>query len=127
MSRKSAGKPAQWRNFYGRHRGKKLRESQKTYLEEDLPGLIPSGLSLDDNPERRPIDLAGVFGRHCPLWLEVGFGAGEHLIELAKSRQDVGMIGCEPYINGVASLLGKLRKSPLNNVTNLSGRRARPA
>ena len=42
-----------------------------------------------------------------PVWLEIGFGSGEHLFFQAHSNPDVNFIGCEPYINGVATLLGK--------------------
>jgi len=50
------------------------------------------------------------------LWLEVGFGAGEHLVWQAEHRSDVGLIGAEPYEMGVAKLLTKLDEKPLNNV-----------
>ena len=39
------------------------------------------------------------------VWLEIGFGAGEHLLAQARRHPDVGFIGCEPYVNGVAALL----------------------
>jgi len=45
---------------------------------------------------------------HPHIFLEIGFGAGEHLAHQAALHPDVGIIGCEPYINGVASLLQKL-------------------
>ncbi|MEL7482571.1 MAG: amidohydrolase family protein, partial [Pseudomonadota bacterium] len=44
-----------------------------------------------------------------PVWLEVGFGGGEHLVHQAAQNPGVGIIGAEPYINGVAMLLGKIR------------------
>jgi tRNA (guanine-N7-)-methyltransferase len=40
------------------------------------------------------------------VWLEIGFGSGEHLLWHAKRHPEIGFIGCEPFINGVASLLG---------------------
>ncbi len=105
------------RNFYGRIRGKTLRASQKTYLNEDLGALQPHGVTREENPDRHPIDPAAIFGDTRPVWLEVGFGGGEHLVHMAKSYPDVGIIGCEPFINGVAMLLGKIREA---GVTNLS-------
>jgi len=51
-----------------------------------------------------------------PLWLEIGFGGGEHLVHQAEQFPDVGLIGAEPYINGIAMLLGKLRKANAKNV-----------
>ena len=101
---------APWRNFYGRFRGKTMRASQETYLDEDLAALSPGAIDWDVNPDRLPLDVAGLTdGR--PLWLEIGFGGGEHLVHIAASNPDVSIIGCEPYINGVAMLLGKIRKA----------------
>jgi tRNA (guanine-N7-)-methyltransferase len=48
------------------------------------------------------------------VWLEVGFGAGEHLYALAQSHTQVGFIGAEPFVNGVAKLLSKLKDDPLS-------------
>ena len=103
------------RNFYGRLKGKALKTSQKTYLAEDLGDLSPGPVSWEDNPDRVPLDLGGVFDGK-PVWLEVGFGGGEHMAHQASGNPDVGIIGCEPYINGVAMLLGKLRRAGVNNV-----------
>ncbi|MFB1026004.1 MAG: tRNA (guanine(46)-N(7))-methyltransferase TrmB, partial [Octadecabacter sp.] len=44
------------------------------------------------------------------------FGGGEHVIHQAGENPDVGIIGCEPYINGVAMLLGKIRKASVDNL-----------
>ena len=70
------------RNFYGRVHGKTLRPSQKAYLAEDLGRLSLAGVTRGDNPGRAPVDLGAVFGAR-PLWLEVGFGGGEHLVHMA--------------------------------------------
>ena len=103
------------RNFYGRIKGKTLKGSQKTYLAEDLAALSPGDVSWDDNPARTPLDLEALFeGR--PVWLEVGFGGGEHLVHQAAQNPDVGIIGAEPYINGVAMLLGKIRRAGVDNL-----------
>ncbi len=106
---------APWRNFYGRLKGKGLRASQQRLLEQDLDRLSPGPVGWDVNPDRRPLDLAARFGDR-PLWLEVGFGGGEHLARQAALHPDVAFIGCEPYINGVAMLLAKLRAQNLTNV-----------
>ncbi|MBO29190.1 MAG: tRNA (guanosine(46)-N7)-methyltransferase TrmB [Rhodobacteraceae bacterium] len=103
------------RNFYGRLKGKALKKSQRTYLDEDLEALSPGPVSWDANPARAPLDLAGLFGER-PVWLEVGFGGGEHLVHQAQQNPDVGIIGCEPYINGVAMLLGKIRRAGVGNL-----------
>lgn len=106
---------APWRNFYGRLRGKTLRDSQEEYLREDLDGLSPGAVGWDVNPDRKPLDIDGLFGGR-PLWVEIGFGGGEHLVHMAKTYPDVGIIGCEPFINGVAMLLGKIREAGVTNL-----------
>ena len=108
------------RNFYGRLKGKHLKDSQKRYVEEDLAALSPGKVSWEENPERALLDLEALFGGK-DVWLEVGFGGGEHLVHQAKANRDVGIIGCEPYINGVAMLLGKLRQADVDNVAIYPG------
>lgn len=107
--------PAERRNFYGRVHGKTLRQSQKTYLDEDLARLSLQGVTLEENPDRRPIDLAHFQGK--PLWLEVGFGGGEHLVHMAARYPQVEIIGCEPFVNGIAMLLGKIRQAGVQNLS----------
>ncbi len=104
------------RNFYGRIHGKTLRPSQKVYLSEDLDSLRPRWITRDENPERRPIESAAIFGDDRPVWLEVGFGGGEHLVHMAARYPHIGIIGCEPFVNGVAMLLGKIRAAGVTNL-----------
>lgn len=106
---------APWRNFYGRFKGKHLRPSQQAYLETDLAAFSPGPVGWDVNPDREKLDINALFGGK-PLWLEIGFGGGEHLLHQAKLNPDKGFIGCEPYINGVAMLLGKIRQENLTNL-----------
>ncbi|MEX5729844.1 tRNA (guanine-N7-)-methyltransferase [Rhodovulum iodosum] len=106
---------APWRNFYGRIRGKTLRPSQEAYLDEDLDRLSPGPVGWQENPDRRPLDLSARFGGR-PVWLEVGFGGGEHLVHQTGLHPEIGFIGCEPFVNGVAMLLGKLRETGRDNI-----------
>jgi tRNA (guanine-N7-)-methyltransferase len=106
---------APWRNFYGRFRGKTIRASQKDYLENDLDALSPGPISWDVNPGRVRIDPAGIFDGK-DIWLEIGFGGGEHLVAMSERYPEIGLIGCEPFINGVAMLLGKIRKANVENL-----------
>ncbi len=84
-------------NFYGRRKGRPLRKAMAELLETDLPRWrLPRNLA----------DLPGLFS-HAPadIWLEIGFGGGEHLAARAAAAPQEGFIGAEPFINGVASLL----------------------
>lgn len=106
---------APWRNFYGRFKGKGLRKIQEAYLEEDLAQLSPGAVGWEENPERDNLDLKALFGDK-DVWLEIGFGGGEHMVHQAVQNPQVGFIGCEPYINGVAMLLGKIRTAGADNI-----------
>ena len=103
------------RNFYGRLKGKTLKQSQKAYLDEDLGTLSPGLVDWESNPERTPLDLPALFGGR-DVWLEIGFGGGEHLVHQARENPGVGIIGAELYINGVAMLLGKIRRAGVDNL-----------
>lgn len=96
--------------FYGRRKGRPLRERHQRLIDNLLPKLAVD-LSGDQ------VDMDGLFS-HDPkeVWLEVGFGAGEHLAWQAGQNPDVGIIGCEPFINGVARLLAYVEDDGLDNV-----------
>jgi len=111
---------APWRNFYGRIHGKTLNQAQKDYLQEDLDALSPGAVGWDVNPDRQPLDMATRF-QAKPVWLEIGFGGGEHMVHMAGANPDVEMIGCEPFMNGVAMLLGKIRRLGTQNVSVYPG------
>ncbi len=115
MSKANHPTGAPWRNFYGRIHGKTLRPNQKDHLENDLADLSPGAVDWQANPDRIPIDLAARFGAR-PVWLEIGFGGGEHLVHMAARYPEVAIIGCEPFINGVAMLLGKIRAAGVTNL-----------
>ena len=107
---------APWRNFHGRRHGKRLRPGQKRLLETRLAELAPPGVGWDENPERRPLDPAAVFPGARDLWLEIGFGGGEHMIRQAVDNPGVGIIGCEPFVNGVAMLLSAVERAGVDNL-----------
>jgi len=111
---------APWRNFYGRFKGKTLKPSQQKYLDEDLAALSPGRVNWEENPKRVPLDLVERFGAR-PIWLEIGFGGGEHLVHQASENPEVAIIGAEPYINGVAMLLGKIRRAGVENLAVYPG------
>ena len=94
--------------FYGRRRGRPLNAGRRRALETVLPALkLPDG----------PLDPAALFGFDIEdLWLEIGFGAGEHLTWQAGQHPRIGFIGAEPYMNGVASLAARAEADGLDNL-----------
>ena len=50
------------------------------------------------------------------VWLEIGFGGGEHLIWQATHNPDVGLIGCEPFEDGVVKVLSAVDTEGLANI-----------
>jgi tRNA (guanine-N7-)-methyltransferase len=99
-------------DWHGRRRGRRLRPHRQDLLAELLPRLRvtlpPAGAALD---------LAGLFPRpRSQLWLEVGFGSGEHLVEQAARHPEIGFIGCEVFVNGVAALVGQVERRELANI-----------
>ena len=106
---------APWRNFYGRTRGKTLRKGQIEHMETTLHELSPKNVTWEENPTREPLDLVKLFGDDRPVWLEIGFGGGEHLLHMAQTYPQVGIIGCEPYVNGVAMLVPRIAETGVTN------------
>lgn len=96
--------------FYGRRRGKRLRPGRRALVEDLLPQWrIPPGDG--------PVDASGLFGDNkSDVWLEIGFGAGEHLVAQAQAHPDIGFIGCEPFVNGVATFLAQAAERNIDNV-----------
>lgn len=99
-----------WPDWHGRRLGKKLRVGQRKLLENLLPLLKITPLDPNPHFETTMSDLPK------EVWLEIGFGGGEHLAEMAKANPKIGFIGCEPFINGVAKLLTEIDTYNLNNI-----------
>ena len=90
--------------FYGRRKGKKLKPSRVVLLDSFLPRVRLRHFDADETVDPRTLFSVPV----RDVWLEVGFGGGEHLAEQSRRRPDVGFIGAEVFINGVTSLLTHL-------------------
>lgn len=96
--------------FYGRRKGKPMRGGRMDAYEEILPSVAiapPSGM-LD------PLALFPFQPKE--VWLEIGFGDGAHLLHQAASHAGIGMIGAEPFINGIAGLCLGIRQQNLKNI-----------
>jgi len=99
------------RRLYGRRRGRALRPGQRTLIDGLLPRL---SIAL---PERGALDPRPLFASSVgEIWLEVGFGAGEHLVAQAASHPSVGIIGSEVFEPGIARLLAEINGRNLANV-----------
>ena len=100
------------RRLYGRRLGRPLRTGLKRLIETRLPAI-----SLQLPPLGSELDPGQLFPEPPrDLWLEIGFGGGEHLASQAESHPEVGFIGAEVFLNGVASLLRELETRRLGNV-----------
>jgi len=109
------------RAFHGRRRGRRLRRGLQALLQEALPNLavaVPPGAARLDPSTLFPAPSDG--GRR-QVWLEIGFGAGEHLAWQAAAHPRVALLGAEVFINGIAQLLRRIDDSGLDNVRIFQG------
>lgn len=99
------------RLLYGRQQGHKLRKHQQQLLETLLPELQ---VILPQDGQMRTTDMFA----YAPeaVYLEIGFGGGEHLTARASQNPDAGYIGAEPFVNGVAKILASIETSGLQNI-----------
>jgi len=96
---------------YGRRRGRPLRAGRAALLDDVLPRL-----TISAPPAGTILDPRTLFVSPKVVWLEIGFGAGEHLVAQAEAHPDIGLIGAEPYINGIAGLLARVHEAGLGNI-----------
>ena len=97
------------KTFFGRRKGKSLSNTAQQRIERALP-IFAINNAEDIFNGKRP------FSKKDALWLEVGFGAGEHLSWQARNNPKVNFIGCEPYVNGIARLLKDIEDHHLENI-----------
>lgn len=87
-----------------------LRPGRRRLFEDLLP-------KLRIDVSRGQIDPVAVFDSPVDdIWLEVGFGGGEHVAAQARAHPAVGMLGCEPFINGVGRLLSEIDRDDIRNI-----------
>lgn len=98
---------------FGRVKGRVLRANSQALVETLLPKLKVSETALD---------VSDCFDQSYQAYhMEIGFGGGEHLAHMAKNYPNIGFIGCEPYINGIALLLKEIEKYDLKNIRIFRG------
>ena len=96
---------------YGRRRGRKPSARQAALLERELPRVA---LRLAGPPPPR---LGELFAPPVEeVWLEIGFGGAEHLLWQARANPRVGLIGCEPFEDGVVKALSAIERENLANI-----------
>lgn len=109
--RPSDGRQATDLRSFGRRRGRAPSPRQKALLTDLLPQVA---INLSDPP---PADARTLFDRLVSqVWLEIGFGGGEHLVWQAERKPEVGLIGCEPYEDGVVKVLSAIETQRLGNI-----------
>ncbi len=96
--------------LFGRRQDRPLKPRQQRLLHEFLPELAVTDALLSDLKQQGQ-----------PVWAELGFGGGEHLVWQAAQNPDVMFLGAEPFINGVAKLLTQIDDLKLNNIRILHG------
>lgn len=101
----------QQRYVWGRRQSRPLKDSQRQALDELWPQV---SLELPSNALINPSDLFTI--PLDDLWLEIGFGGGEHLAAQAALNSTIGFVGCEPFVNGVASLMVQIQEQTLTNI-----------
>ena len=99
------------RAFFGRRKGHKLRPRRAHLIETLLPRLAidVSRAAPADLRTLFPVPVTGVV-------LEIGFGGGESMIAQAAARRDTGILGVEPFINGMAKALAAIENDNLQNI-----------
>ena len=107
---------------FGRRRGRKLSARQASLLTGGLDGL-----RLDLSEEAPGQDLSPLFKTQTQeTWLEIGFGGGEHLNWQAEHNPLAGIIGAEPYVNGLVAAISELEARGLQDRVRLHADDVRP-
>jgi tRNA (guanine-N7-)-methyltransferase len=87
----------------------RLTKGQEKALEELWPVM-----GIDFAPE--PLDMVALFGREAPVVLEIGFGMGASLVEMAKNAPEKNFIGIEVHSPGVGACLGTAQEAGVTNL-----------
>lgn len=96
---------------FGRKRGRKPSPRQRGLMQDVLPRVRVDVAAIP------PAPLSALFSVPvAEIWLEVGFGGGEHLMHQARQHPDIGFIGCEPFEDGVIKALAAIKEGQIGNV-----------
>ena len=86
--------------LYGRRRGHALRPRQQLLIDQTLPRARLTAVQAAEPRSAFRVPVT-------ELWLEVGFGSGEHTAALVDAHPGVGIIASEVFENGLVSLLAR--------------------
>jgi tRNA (guanine-N7-)-methyltransferase len=97
------------RRHFGRRKGWKLRDRQSGLMKSLLPELllVPEFGRAPNTYFDSPVE---------EVWLEIGFGGGEHLASQAEANPEIGFLGAEPFVAGMAKLLTKIDETGARNI-----------
>lgn len=113
--------PRRGRNFSVRYRHSPLSPGQRQTWERLWPEL-GADVTVPDGPgSTDPLDTHRWFGRHAPLVLEIGCGAGISTVAMAQAEPDLDVIAVEVYERGLAQLLCAVEREQLRNIRMLRG------
>lgn len=100
--------------FMRRIRSFVLREGRLTTGQEKaLNELFPVwGIEFED----KVLDLKEVFGNDNPVTVEIGFGMGQSLAQMAKDDPNRNFLGIEVHTPGVGALLSLIKENDLTNI-----------
>ncbi len=98
--------------IYGRRRGKGKRNKNLEIIKSQLPKH-----SINLQNISRASDLKSYFSNRVEeVWLEIGFGSGEHLTSVSEAHPKVGFLGIEVYEDGIAKTLKQISKLGISNI-----------
>lgn len=102
---------------YGRRQGKALSEARQARMDKWMPEIEIRLPVIEGEASAPPVPPQEYFTESVrDYWLEIGFGKGEHLAAQAAAHPGVGMIGSEPFLNGVSGLVDQVDQQGLSNV-----------
>ena len=101
--------------LYGRRHGRAMRPKRQALVNSLLPRLMIEIRS--DGRDAEQLHFATIFDwLPKDVWLEIGFGAGDHLVAQAEKNPTVAFIGCEPFVEGIGKLISRIDSSGVTNI-----------
>ncbi len=101
---------------FGRRQGRPIKDTKQQLLDELFPTI-----SIELPEVDHVINPNIYFDKQAQVCFEVGFGGGEHIAQLAKQNPGINFIGCEPFMNGVASLVNHIHEQSIENIRVFQG------